>query len=70
MHQDIPVCVNGNKKTIAENSTLEEALSTLNLKPSFFAVAVNEQFVPRSRYRQVILQPDDKIEIVAPMVGG
>lgn len=35
-----------------------------------YAVAVNESFVPRSEYFSVNLSAEDKVELVAPMVGG
>lgn len=35
-----------------------------------FAVAVNTQFVPKSRYAEIRLQEGDEVEIVRPVVGG
>lgn len=35
-----------------------------------FALALNENFVPKSQYADTILNENDRIEIVAPMQGG
>ncbi|MET1254449.1 sulfur carrier protein ThiS [Aliikangiella maris] len=35
-----------------------------------YAVAVNEQFIPRSQHSQQVLQEGDSIELVVPMQGG
>ena len=35
-----------------------------------FAVALNENFVPKTAYAETEIQEGDKIEIVAPMQGG
>ncbi|OVE78039.1 thiamine biosynthesis protein ThiS [bacterium F16] len=34
------------------------------------AVAINQEFVPRSSYDSVTLKEGDDLEIVAPMQGG
>lgn len=35
-----------------------------------YALAVNEQFVPRARYDSLIVNAGDKIELLVPMQGG
>ena len=35
-----------------------------------FAVAVNGEFVPRTRYPAVLLEHGDTLDIVAPVGGG
>ncbi|WFE69408.1 sulfur carrier protein ThiS [Thiomicrospira sp. R3] len=35
-----------------------------------FALARNENFVPKSQYAQTPIAENDRIEIVAPMQGG
>ena len=70
MNQKIQVFVNGTQQSIDENETLRDVLENLHLRSSGFAVAVNEAFVPRSRYEEFVVMAHDKIEIVSPMVGG
>ena len=35
-----------------------------------FALALNENFVPKSQYADTLINENDRIEIVAPMQGG
>lgn len=50
-------------------ATLADAVSLLQARPPF-AAAVNLQFVPNTQYTQKLLQPDDRIDIIAPVTGG
>ena len=65
----IAVRINGEPASLADGSTLAAALAGRGVDGSF-AVAVNEEFVPRSRYAACILRDGDDIEVVAPMQGG
>lgn len=38
--------------------------------PPGVAVAVNERVVPRSRWAEVALRPDDRVELVRATQGG
>ena len=51
------------------DATLADAVSLLQARPPF-AAAVNLQFVPNTHYTQKLLQPDDRIDIIAPVTGG
>ena len=62
--------VNGQVTTLPEGSTLAQALESLGLRHEFSAVAVNFEFVPRSRYAETPLSDGDEIEVVAPQQGG
>jgi hypothetical protein len=63
------VIVNGEVQALPEPPTLAALL--LQLAPSApFAVARNEEFVPRSDYSECRIQSGDRIEIVHPSVGG
>lgn len=63
------VTVNGQKTSLPELSTLAGLLR--QVAPAFpFAVARNEEVVPRESYEQCRLQPGDAIEIVHPAAGG
>ncbi|MDY0135761.1 MAG: sulfur carrier protein ThiS [Thiomicrospira sp.] len=41
----------------------------LNIEGAF-ALALNENFVPKSQYADTTIHENDRIEIVAPMQGG
>ena len=63
------VFVNGSKHPMPERRTLAELLSSLS-PPTPFAVARNEEFVPRCNYETCRINSGDRIEIVRPMAGG
>ena len=54
---------------LLEGATLTDAVALLQVRPPF-AAAVNLQFVPNTQYAQTQLQPDDRIDIIAPVTGG
>jgi sulfur carrier protein len=58
-------------KTLDNKCSLTKALETFQyeLQPGF-AVAVNQQFIPRSLYENTTIDANDCIEVVAPMQGG
>lgn len=63
------VIVNGQVRTLPEGLTLAALLVLISPSPPF-AVARNEEFVPRSQYEKCMIYPGDQIEIVRPMAGG
>jgi len=65
----IQVICNGEARELPGGRTLAELLPTLT-SACEFAVAVNEEFVPKSAYGVVRLAAGDRIELVVPMEGG
>lgn len=63
------VYVNGEYQEVMANN-IQELLKELNIESEFIAVALNEDFVAKSEYQQTSLNPDCRIEIVAPNQGG
>ncbi|MDO4997141.1 MAG: sulfur carrier protein ThiS [Neisseria sp.] len=62
------IILNG-KATFFTARTLADLIAeTAPQKP--FAAAVNTVFVPKSRYETTLLQENDQVEIVRPVVGG
>ncbi len=64
------IIVNGEKKEIEEGINIERMIKVLGYDENSFAVAVNGTFVALKAYHDSILEEGDKIEILAPMVGG
>ena len=63
------VVVNGELRPVPEPPTVAALL--LALAPAApFAVARNEEFVPRAAYKECSIQPGDRIDIVHPTTGG
>ena len=54
---------------VENSSKVSDALRLINAKPPY-AVAVNLQFVPKSRYTEHGLQENDHIEVIVPVTGG
>lgn len=63
------VIVNGRTFPLPESGTLAALL--LSLSPATpFAVARNEEVVPRGTYEECCIYPGDRIDIVHPTAGG
>ena len=63
------VIVNGEACEIGSNS-VDALLRELDYEGSHFAIAVNYDVVPRSRWAETALNNGDEIEIITPRQGG
>jgi sulfur carrier protein len=54
---------------LPSNSCITDLLAVIEAKPPY-AVAVNLQFVPKTRHAEYILKENDEVEIIAPVTGG
>ena len=63
------VTVNGEAREI-RSSRIDALLSELEYEGSHFAIALNYDVLPRSRWAETPLQPGDEIEIITPRQGG
>jgi sulfur carrier protein len=63
------VIVNQQEYDLPHQSMVSDALSVIQAKPPY-AVAVNLQFVPKSKHDQYQLKEDDQVEIITPVTGG
>lgn len=66
----IDIHVNGDPIRLPRNMTIEELLKHLGYTNSFVAVAVNQQCVPKSQFPSHTINISDRVEVLAPMVGG
>lgn len=66
------VLVNGREVHTEEGISLEELIKRLGveIKPVGFAVAVNEEVIPKSKYGEYRLKEGDRVEIVNIVGGG
>ncbi len=55
---------------IENEITLAELLKAQGYTETHFAVAINQEFLPRAQYETTHLNENDSIEIVLPMQGG
>jgi sulfur carrier protein len=63
------VIVNGEHREIAASS-VDALLSELEYEGTHFAIALNFDVVPRSRWAETPLKHGDEIEIITPRQGG
>jgi sulfur carrier protein len=63
------ILINRQPYDLPEGCSLEAALNGAGFKPPF-AVALNLQFVPKTRYGLTPLSPGDEVEVISPITGG
>jgi sulfur carrier protein len=63
------VTVNGEQREIASVS-VDALLAELDYEGTHFAIAVNYDVLPKSRWAGTRLQAGDEIEIITPRQGG
>jgi sulfur carrier protein len=63
------VIVNGEPREISSDR-VDALLGELDYEGSHFAIAVNYDVLPKSRWAQTQLKSGDQIEIITPRQGG
>ena len=63
------VIVNGEAREIA-SARVDALLSELEYEGTHFAIALNFDVLPRSRWAETPLKQGDEIEIITPRQGG
>ena len=63
------VIANQIPRELPSDSCITDLLAMIKAEPPY-AVAVNLQFVPKTRHAEYILQENDHVEIIAPVTGG
>jgi sulfur carrier protein len=63
------VTVNGEQREIA-SSRVDALLSELEYEGTHFAIALNYDVLPKSRWAETALKAGDEIEIITPRQGG
>ena len=64
------VRVNGEFKEMDEGISVRGLLVALGIEPKGIAVDINREIVPKSRFEETLVRPDDVIEIVRMAGGG
>lgn len=64
------ITINGEKKTIDNNTTLTALLNELNIDAQKVAVELNRNIIDKSDYSKTILKENDSLEIVSFIGGG
>ena len=63
------VIVNGEQREIS-SARVDALLSELEYEGTHFAIALNFDVLPRSRWADTALKAGDEIEIITPRQGG
>ena len=63
------VTVNGEQREI-NSSSVDALLGELEYEGTHFAIALNYDVLPRSKWAQTPLKSGDEIEIITPRQGG
>jgi len=63
------VTINGEAREIA-STRLDALLGELDYEGTHFAIALNYDVVPKSRWSETRLKAGDEIEIITPRQGG
>jgi sulfur carrier protein len=63
------VTINGEARDIAA-TRIDALLSELDYEGSHFAIALNFDVLPKSRWAETHLKAGDEIEIITPRQGG
>lgn len=66
----ISIYLNTEKILLDEVQSLDTILIKHGYVDQYFAVAINQHFIPRTQYANTFLKEGDKIEMVFPMQGG
>ena len=62
--------INGELRNINESQNLGDLVKELDIQSPNFAIALNQQVVPRSKYDSTAIKENDQIEIVHAVGGG
>tara|TARA_B100001996_G_C18659955_1_gene592672 strand:- start:1180 stop:1383 length:204 start_codon:yes stop_codon:yes gene_type:complete len=65
------IYINGIEINLDQNVSLSKLLKSNFAQPqSSYAVALNNEFIPKSRYKDIIIKEGDKVEVVTAKPGG
>jgi sulfur carrier protein len=63
------VIVNGEEREIS-SASVDALLGELDYEGTHFAIAINYDVVPKSRWAETPIKSGDEIEIITPRQGG
>ena len=66
----IKIKINGKIKSINQDSTLSVVLKNLKIPLNKVAIELNEEIIDKKKINKIILNKNDKIEIVHFIGGG
>lgn len=65
------ITINNQIYQFDENTTLENAIYSLQMEETKgIALALNEEIIPRSQWKETVLNNEDKIIVIGAVAGG
>ena len=68
--KELHVRVNGEIRSVADQSTLSDLVDDLSLAPARIAVELNGEVVRRNNWAETVLSEGDRLEVVHFVGGG
>lgn len=66
----IQISVNNNSQSVAKETSVAALLKTINQSENGIAIAINDQVIPKARWKTKILNNQDKLLIITATQGG
>jgi thiamine biosynthesis protein ThiS len=70
VEMELHVRVNGEIRSVVDQSTLSDLVDELSLAPARIAVELNGEVVRRSNWAETVLSEGDRLEVVHFVGGG
>ena len=70
METPLAITVNGERRDTPQGATVADLLRDLNLPAGRVAIERNLEILPRPQWRNTVIQPGDRYEIVHFVGGG
>tara|TARA_B100001175_G_C19478454_1_gene625710 strand:+ start:586 stop:786 length:201 start_codon:yes stop_codon:yes gene_type:complete len=64
------IFINQKLTQVPSKSTIDSIIQTLEVDKKYIAVEINEVIIPKSQYKEFIINENDKIEIINAVGGG
>lgn len=64
------IVLNGKDEDFVQPLTIKELLTVKNLTPDRIAVELNLEIIAKAAWTEIVLQDDDKVEILSLVGGG
>lgn len=66
----LKLIINGENREVIKSHNLADLVLELDIQAPNFAIALNQQVIPRSKYSATQIEEDDQVEIVQAVGGG
>jgi len=66
----ISILLNGDKREIAPEITIDELLTQLGITCAGTAIAINNEIAQRNLYKSIIINEGDRVEVIRAIGGG